>query len=120
MKPDGQLLLTLPFAFPEHEMPNDYRRLTVIGIQQVLKECGFEIISIEKLGTSFETLIQLIMIYLSRLLYIKKLYSMRINFIIQAIFLAPLCLIGIVGGKLFRKHQSLYLDICVLAKKLAL
>lgn len=117
MKPGGKVLLTLPFVFPEHEIPNDYRRLTVYGVQQALKECGFEIASITKLGTSFEVLIQLIILYSSKLLYIKTLRGIGVNLIIQAIVLAPLCLAGIIGGWLFRKHQSLYLEICIRAQK---
>ncbi|MDR1112274.1 MAG: methyltransferase domain-containing protein [Bacteroidales bacterium] len=73
MKPGGHVLLTLPFVFPEHEVPNDYRRLTVYGIRQALKECGFEIISAEKLGSSFEVLIQLITLQFCKLLYVNKL-----------------------------------------------
>jgi SAM-dependent methyltransferase len=115
LKPDGQILLTLPFVFPEHEVPNDYRRLTVYGVEQVLKECGFEIISVEKLGSSFEVLVQLIMLYAHKYMYINRLRWVGI--ILQSIFLSPLCIMGVIGGFLFRKHQSIYFDICVFAQK---
>jgi SAM-dependent methyltransferase len=115
LKPGGQVLLSLPFVYPEHEVPNDYRRLTVYGIKQVMEECGFEITSVEKLGSTFEVMIQLTMLYIYKLC-ISGLCK-GVNLITRTIFLSPFCLIGIVGGRLFRKQQSLYLDICVLAQK---
>lgn len=117
LRPGGQALLSLPFVFPEHEVPNDYRRLTVYGIRQVLEECGFEIISVEKLGNTFVALIQLSMLYIDKMLNINKLKWGGVNLAIRVVFLSPFCLVGIAGGWLFRKRQSLYLDICVLAKK---
>ena len=45
LKPKGKLLISIPFAFPEHELPYDFRRLTRFGITQVLKDNGFKIVS---------------------------------------------------------------------------
>jgi hypothetical protein len=40
-----------------------------------------------------------------------------VNFIMQTIFRSLFNLTGIIGGWVFRKHQTLYLDVCVLAQK---
>jgi SAM-dependent methyltransferase len=68
LKIDGSLLLTVPFVYPEHEIPNDFRRYTVYGIKQILKESGFEIIACEKIGSFYDVLTQLFVLYFFRLL----------------------------------------------------
>ena len=35
-KPDGNVLITMPFIWPEHEMPYDFSRLTSVGIKKKL------------------------------------------------------------------------------------
>jgi len=117
LKPGGLLLLVMPFVFPEHEIPNDFRRLTIYGIKQVLKECDFEIIEAEKLGTFPETLAQLIVLFIGSKTHIRRRGWRWVNTIVQTIFLSPFFIAGMIGGFIFRKHNRLYLDICVLAKK---
>jgi SAM-dependent methyltransferase len=38
----GELWLTAPFYFEEHEAPNDYFRFTQFGIQHLMTKCGFQ------------------------------------------------------------------------------
>ncbi|MDR1181672.1 MAG: class I SAM-dependent methyltransferase [Bacteroidales bacterium] len=114
LKPGGQLLLSMPFVFPEHEMPYDFRRLTVNGIKQILTESGFEIIAIEKSGNFVEAIAQLIMLYLHDLLYTKNKYA---NVIINLLFISPICIIGILLNFILPTNKSLYIDMVVFAKK---
>jgi len=39
--PGGSVLLSVPFVFPEHETPYDFRRLTRFGLAQALEQAGF-------------------------------------------------------------------------------
>jgi SAM-dependent methyltransferase len=114
LKPNGQLLLSIPFVFPEHEMPFDFRRLTVSGMQQILTEFGFEIIAIEKSGTFVEAVAQLMMLYLHDLLYTNNRY---VNVIINLFFISPVCLTGILLNVILPTNKSLYLNTIVLAQK---
>lgn len=41
LKPGGLLVFTIPFNFPEHMYPSDYRRWTVHGIRVDLEDAGF-------------------------------------------------------------------------------
>jgi SAM-dependent methyltransferase len=43
LKPNGQLLITIPFAWDEHEAPFDYARYTSFGIKNILEKNLFEI-----------------------------------------------------------------------------
>ncbi|MGQ4648731.1 methyltransferase domain-containing protein [Lyngbya aestuarii] len=53
LKPGGKLILTTPFIFPLHEVPNDYYRFTIMGLQEILKE--FTEVKIKAAGDTFET-----------------------------------------------------------------
>lgn len=41
LRPGGLLVFTVPFNFPEHLYPSDYRRWTVHGIRVDLEDAGF-------------------------------------------------------------------------------
>jgi SAM-dependent methyltransferase len=114
LKPGGKLLLSIPFVFPEHEMPFDFRRLTINGMRQILTEFGFEIIAIEKSGNFIESLTQLTMLYLHTLLYTKNKY---LNVIINLCFISPICLIGILLNFILPSNNSLYMNTIVFAQK---
>jgi SAM-dependent methyltransferase len=114
LKPGGQLLLSIPFVFPEHEMPYDFRRLTVNGVKQILTEFGFEIVAIEKSGTFVEAVAQLVMLYLHNLLYTKNRY---VNMFINLFFISPVCLTGILLNFILPTNKSLYLNTIVFAQK---
>ena len=43
IKPGGNFLLTTPFMFHEHEVPNDFGRYSYFGLKYILKTHGFTI-----------------------------------------------------------------------------
>jgi SAM-dependent methyltransferase len=43
LRPDGRLLLTVPFFAPLHQLPFDYRRFTPGGIEVLLERHGFRV-----------------------------------------------------------------------------
>jgi SAM-dependent methyltransferase len=115
LKPGGHLILSIPFVYPEHEMPYDFRRLTINGITQILTEFDFEIIATEKGGTFVEAIAQLTMIYLHDLLWTKNTY---INMLVNLFFIAPVCMMGILLNLVFPTSKRLYLNTTVFAKKI--
>ncbi len=50
LKPDGRLLLTVPFVAPLHQWPFDYLRFTPRGIDALLARHGFEIEHLHQRG----------------------------------------------------------------------
>lgn len=62
LKPGGTLLLTCPFAWPLHEEPYDFARYTPYALKQFAGHTGFEIVEAEQLGTTVETIAQLILV----------------------------------------------------------
>lgn len=52
LKPDGQMLFSIPFVFGEHEVPYDFRRLTSFGIAQALASSGFQQVALYRTSTN--------------------------------------------------------------------
>jgi len=57
LKAGGVLIMTVPFLVPLHEEPHDYYRYTVHGLKHLLKNNGFESISIQSFSEYFGVLI---------------------------------------------------------------
>lgn len=114
LKRDGQILITVPFSFPEHEMPFDFRRLTSGGIQKVLTDHGFEIVKFQKYGSFSKVLFQLIIMYLHDLVYTKNRY---VNLILNVFFIFPIQLISILFSLIMFQNKSLYFGTIILAQK---
>jgi len=64
LKPGSKMVITCPFAIAEHEQPVDFARYTSFALKHLLTKNGFQIIKIEKIGSSFETIMQLKIMYL--------------------------------------------------------
>jgi len=49
LKPGGRLLLTTPFALPEHAQPHDYYRYTQFGLRHLFETAGFRVRALEQI-----------------------------------------------------------------------
>ena len=58
--PGGCVVLTVPFVYPVHMAPFDFRRLTEYGIAQLAAAHGFEVVSFERLGRTTDGLATLL------------------------------------------------------------
>ena len=52
----GLVLITVPFLFPEHMDPDDFRRLTGHGVAQLARDHGFSVVSSDRLGAAPDVL----------------------------------------------------------------
>lgn len=114
LKRNGKMLLSVPFVCFEHELPYDFRRLTVGGLSEALRECGFEVIISEKTGHYMEVISQLWLSYLRDLLYTNNRY---INLVINALFLFPFTVTGLILSVLLPVRKGLYFDTMIVARK---
>lgn len=55
LKSRGSLLVSVPFLYPIHDAPSDYRRWTVHGLRQLLSDAGFEDVMIKPTLGGLET-----------------------------------------------------------------
>ena len=59
LRPGGQITLTAPLAWEQHELPHDYYRYTQPGLEHLLRGAGFGEIAVVARNDSFTTLAQL-------------------------------------------------------------
>ncbi len=59
LKPNGIILLTVPFVWVEHEEPYDFARYTSFGALYLLNQKGFRVKEFMKIGTPLEVIFQL-------------------------------------------------------------
>lgn len=114
MKPDGKMLITCPFAYPEHEAPYDYARYTVFALKEILTRNGFEIITIEKTGNSVEAIMQLQLI--DMVSYKSKIRL--INGIYWRVVVLWMNISALLLSKLLPERKTMYLNNVVLCKKI--
>jgi SAM-dependent methyltransferase len=56
LAPGGRLLVSVPFAFPVHGAPHDFRRWTAGGLEVELRRAGFRPLQTVQAGNAFHTL----------------------------------------------------------------
>jgi SAM-dependent methyltransferase len=116
LKKGGMLLITCPFAYPEHEAPYDFARYSSFGIKYLLEKNGFSIVYYKKTGSYVAVLLQLISLYI--FYFISKFGKLKYLFF--PVLISPLFLLNnfihlILPASLLR--QDLYLNNIVLCKK---
>lgn len=50
LRPGGHLVVTVPYMYPTHEAPYDFRRFTHFGLRDLLERHGFEVLSLDAKG----------------------------------------------------------------------
>jgi SAM-dependent methyltransferase len=114
LRPNGILLLTVPFVWDEHEQPYDFARYSSFGLKSVLEKAGFELVEHRKTVADIRVLFQLLNAYLFK---VTRTRSHRINQLIVLGMMAPVSLVGIVVNWVTPTNIDLYLDNIVLARK---
>ena len=114
LKPGGKILISLPFAWNEHEIPNDFGRYTSFGIIHLLEKHGFEIIRLTKSGHFAAVLAQFIPLYIYELIVTKNKY---LNLLLNFLFISPFMIIGLVLSFVMPRNRSLYFNNVVLVQK---
>jgi SAM-dependent methyltransferase len=113
LKPGGQLLLTIPFAYEEHEAPYDFARYTRYGIAALLRNAGFEVTHSERTGGYLLAVHQMAVIYVVRLLPKNKLLFNAV----QALLLFPATAFVLLLDKLLPRKEEFYCNQVVVARR---
>lgn len=113
LKPGAKAIITVPFAWDEHEQPYDYARYSSFGLKSLLEKAGFEMIEQRKSVADLRVLTVLLNGYLY-----KKTVKYRFLRIFTTICLMfPNNVIGSIFGKIMPSNEDLYLDNIVLIRK---
>ena len=113
LKTDGEIYLSVPFVWNEHEAPFDFQRFSRYGLQQLFAKSHLSIIKLEETSGVFKVCGQLISAFIFERLFpryrpLKLLAAIMLCFPVQAIF--------IILDLIF-KNSWLTLNYCVVAKK---
>lgn len=113
IKDSGYLLVSLPFAWYEHETPYDYARYTSFGITHLLRSSGFEIAETRKTSTFLSAVGQIFVGYLTQL----NPRSKMLRHIFQFFVIFPITAIFLTMNALLPKSYSYFTNVVVLARK---
>lgn len=117
LKTDGVILITCPFVWKEHELPNDFARYTIFALESILKRNGLKKVISIKSGNFFEVLIQLYVLFLFDHVYpyFKKTIITRLPF--KFLFFLLPNLISVISRKFKNIPDTMYLNNVLLYKK---
>lgn len=115
LRAGGLLLVTVPFAWNEHEAPFDYGRYTSFGLAHLLGRHGFEVLDQRKSGHFVQVLFQLAALYVHE--RFRHLPSRSIRLVVGMPLIAALSLLGALLGAVLPRDRSLYFNNVVLLRK---
>jgi SAM-dependent methyltransferase len=118
MNANGHLLITCPFVWNEHEVPNDYARYSRFALEDILRKHGFEIVDWNKSGNFITTVFQLWILYWYVLYHKKKNRFFVTRWLLKILIVLPSNLLGKLLSKILPYNDSLYLNNIFLAKKI--
>jgi len=113
LKPNGILLMTVPFVWDEHEQPFDYARYSSFGLKYLLEKSGFEIIECRKSIGDIRVIFQLINCYIYKKTFTKNVF---VNLSTTFFLMSPFTILGELLSKMLPKNEDLYLDNVILLK----
>jgi SAM-dependent methyltransferase len=116
LKPNGRLLLTVPFIWDEHEQPRDYARYSSFGLKHLLSKNGFAVSYHRKINADVRALFQLVNAYLYKVLWTKV---PVLNLLLCVVAMAPFNVLGALVHRLLPGDPDLYLDQLIVAHKAA-
>ena len=115
LKPGGKILITVPFAWNEHEVPFDYARYTSFAIRHILEQKGFRVLQLNKTGNFARVNFQLWSLYFYTVINTGNKF---LDYILRMIFIVPINIVGSLLLPLFPRNDSMYFNNVVLAEKI--
>lgn len=114
LKPGGKLVMVVPFLFPAHPSPSDYRRFTAEALQGEFECLKFEDIEIIPLGTGvFSACYLFVDRLLPRTVQLVSHYSLR--YVVKALDTIAIASANLMKRKYDPAHYAL--GYCVTARK---
>lgn len=85
LKENGVMLLTVPFVWEQHEVPEDYFRFTEFAIRSLAKKANLRVESIEPAGGMIETVAQVAINRLPSFRWFDRLLYAPVNILFAAL-----------------------------------
>jgi SAM-dependent methyltransferase len=111
----GKLGFTCPFVWDQHDPPYDYARYTLFGLNEIMKKHGFEVENSYKSSTYFETVMQMLAVYIYKNCLPRNPY---IRTFLTPLLVSPLNIVGSLFGKILPNSGNFYHNnIMIVVKK---
>lgn len=114
LKPEGMLLMTVPFVWDEHEQPHDYARYSSFGLISIVEKNGFKVIEHRKSMNDIRVIFQMLTGYIYKKSVSRSGY---LNLLTTLFLMAPFNVLGEILSKILPRNDDLYLDNILLAQK---
>lgn len=114
LKPEGCLILTLPFFWDEHEQPYDFARYSSFGLSHLLDKHGFTVRELHKSGANFAPVLQSFGMYAFKALTPENRW---LKLLTAGLLTAPVNVLGSALLPVLPKNADLFLDLVVWAQK---
>ena len=115
LKEGGLLLITLPFMWPEHEMPYDFQRYSSGGLRLLLEKSGFEILEQHRLLSDCRAPAQLFLAWIFDSILVKCRPKV-LRFILIPLVCTPITILAIALAAIAPRNPNTYLDNLILAR----
>jgi SAM-dependent methyltransferase len=112
---EGLLLISIPFAWNEHEEPFDFARYTTFGISHLLKKAGYDVLEIRKTTTFLLAVFQMLIAYLIEIAPRNR----AIRALRQVFVLFPLTLAAYVLNAVLPQKSEYFSNSVILARKVS-
>ncbi len=120
LKIGGQILITCPFSWEEHEVPIDYARYTQFALKDMLEKNGFAILKVDKNGHFLSALHQLFVLYINDHWLHKVFFFSRFSFfkkIVRQLIVPMLNMSFYIVEPILPKSDRFYLNTIIIAQK---
>lgn len=115
LKDGGLLLITVPFMWPEHEMPYDYQRFSSSGLRLLLERSYFEIVEQRRLLSDCRAPAQLFLAWIFDVCIIKCRPKV-LRYVLIPVLCTPISIFASLLAAISPRNSNTYLDNLVLAK----
>ena len=113
LRPDGRLLMTVPFVWDEHEQPYDFARYSSFGLAHLARTASFEVVESRRTLADASLFAQLWLAYWFKVVRRANPAS-RLRKLMLAAICVPTNLLGLLLGKVLPANPDLYLDNVVI------
>lgn len=109
LKPEGKLIIRVPFMYPIHDAPLDFHRWTINGLNQLAINNNFLVIDTQQSGSPIETAAMLANIALTKTL-LDSISQKKILSVFMISFIIIIPIINLFGWLFsFLGHQSAFM-----------
>ena len=118
LRPGGRLMLTVPFAWDEHEQPYDYARYSSFGLRYLAGKSGFDVVDARRTLADASLFAQLWLAYWFKVCGGRGKASVMGKLLIAALSV-PVNLAGLAFARILPRNPDLYLDNAITMVRLS-